>query len=177
MENHERVPSAVQPVARQIQSWQDAESNAAAWVRHWGFKGARQTPGGADGGVDIRGRGVVGQVKYQATAVGRPELQRLVGACALETDLTVMFFTGSSYSKAAHEYAGVVGIALFTYDLAGVMTPANSPARRIMSTNQRGGAAGGKLSGSVSELGSSLRSLAAVALAILVFSFMLSEMF
>lgn len=145
-----------------VSAWR-ARSARCDTITSRGFRGARHTSGGADGGVDIRGHGVVGQVKYQATAVGRPELQRLVGACGREADLTVMFFTGSSYTKAAHEYAEVMGIALFTYDLAGAMTPVNSPARRIMNTNQgRHGAVVGGLSDRLSELGSFLGSLAAI---------------
>ncbi|USQ85567.1 restriction endonuclease [Streptomyces phaeoluteigriseus] len=119
------------PARRQIQSWQEAEHNAAAWMRHWGYEDARAQPGGSDGGVDVRSRRALGQVKYQAVAVGRPELQRLFGARGRALDKELLFFTGSSYAATAIEYAAENGIALFVYGLDGSMTAVNAPARRI----------------------------------------------
>ncbi|MEU1182564.1 restriction endonuclease [Streptomyces sp. NPDC005820] len=130
-ENTSAARPSQPPARRQIQSWQEAEHNAAAWMRHWGYADARARPGGSDGGVDVRSRRALGQVKYQGAAVGRPELQRLFGARgrALEKDL--LFFTGSSYAATAIEYAAENGIALFVYGLDGSTTPVNAPARRI----------------------------------------------
>ncbi|MFF9497328.1 restriction endonuclease [Streptomyces flaveolus] len=119
------------PARRQIQSWQEAEHNAAAWMRHWGYEDARAQPGGSDGGVDVRSRRALGQVKYQASAVGRPELQRLFGARGQALGQQLLFFTGSSYAATAIEYAAENGIALFVYGLDGTMTAVNAPARRI----------------------------------------------
>ncbi|MGV9289146.1 restriction endonuclease [Streptomyces sp. NPDC003719] len=119
------------PARRQIQSWQEAEHNAAAWMRHWGYEDARAQPGGSDGGVDVRSRRALGQVKYQASAVGRPELQRLFGARGRDLDKDLLFFTGSSYAATAIEYAAENGVALFVYGLDGTMTAVNAPARRI----------------------------------------------
>ncbi|WP_225636759.1 restriction endonuclease [Streptomyces solaniscabiei] len=119
------------PARRQIQSWQEAEHNAAAWMRHWGYEDARAQPGGSDGGVDVRSRRALGQVKYQASAVGRPELQRLFGARGRALDMDLLFFTGSSYAATAIEYAAENGVALFVYGLDGTMTAVNAPARRI----------------------------------------------
>ncbi|MFJ8104273.1 restriction endonuclease [Streptomyces sp. NPDC096132] len=119
------------PARRQIQSWQEAEHNAAAWMRHWGYGDARAQPGGSDGGVDVRSRRALGQVKYQGAAVGRPELQRLFGARGRAMDKDLLFFTGSSYAGTAVEYAAENGIALFVYGLDGSMKAVNAPARRI----------------------------------------------
>ncbi|MFM9633299.1 MULTISPECIES: restriction endonuclease [Streptomyces] len=124
-----RPPSP--PGRRQVQSWQEAEHNAAAWMRHWGYEDARAQPGGSDGGVDVRSRRALGQVKYQAVAVGRPELQRLFGARGRALDKDLLFFTGSSYAATAIGYAAENGIALFVYGLDGSMTAVNAPARRI----------------------------------------------
>jgi hypothetical protein len=119
------------PVPRQIRSWQDAEVNAAEWMRYWGYRNAVARPGGPDGGADVRATGALGQVKYQAALVGRPELQRLVGARgrALETEL--LFFTGSDYAATALAYADEMDIALFQFALDGSMTALNVPGRRI----------------------------------------------
>jgi hypothetical protein len=125
------MTSVAPPARRQIQSWQDAEHNAAAWMRYWGFSDAQAKPGGADGGIDVRSRRALGQVKYQAAAVGRPELQNLFGARGRNMHQQLLFFTGSSYASTAIEYADTNDIALFVYALDGAMTPVNNAARRV----------------------------------------------
>ncbi|MEV5786746.1 restriction endonuclease [Streptomyces sp. NPDC052287] len=130
-ENSRPAIASAPPSRRQIQSWQDAEHNAAAWMRHWGFSDAQAKPGGADGGIDVRSRRALGQVKYQAAAVGRPELQNLFGARGRDMEKQLCFFTGSSYAATAVEYADTNSIALFVYALDGTMTPVNKTARRV----------------------------------------------
>lgn len=126
------IPPRVEPPQpMQISSWQQAELNAARWMRHWGFTDATARPGGPDSGIDVRASGVLGQVKYQATQVGRPELQRFVGARPYGSTAQLIFFTGSAYTTTAAAYAQEWSIALFTYRLDGAMTPVNDTARRI----------------------------------------------
>ncbi|MET7643298.1 restriction endonuclease [Streptomyces sp. NPDC005426] len=124
-------PRAVPPQPMQISSWQQAELNAARWMRHWGYADATARPGGPDSGIDVRAAGALGQVKYQAASVGRPELQRFVGARSRGSSAQLIFFTGSDYAATAVSYAQEWGIALFTYRLDGAMTPVNDAARRI----------------------------------------------
>lgn len=100
-------------------------------MRHWGFSDAQAKPGGADGGIDVRSRRALGQVKYQAAAVGRPELQNLFGARGRDMHKQLFFFTGSSYATTAVAYADTNDIALFVYALDGAMTPVNKVARRL----------------------------------------------
>jgi len=119
------------PARRAVRTWQDAERNAAAWMRHWGYPDADARPGGPDGGVDVRSARALAQVKFQAHAVGRPELQRLFGARGRNMDRQLLFFTGSDYTATAVAYAAEQDIALFVYGLDGSMTPVNAPARRI----------------------------------------------
>ncbi|WP_307177956.1 restriction endonuclease [Streptomyces africanus] len=123
--------SAVPPQPMQISSWQQAERNAARWMRHWGYADATARPGGPDSGIDVRATGALGQVKYQAAQVGRPELQRFVGARPRGSTAQLIFFTGSGYTATAVAYAQEWNIALFTYRLDGTMTPVNEAARRI----------------------------------------------
>ncbi|WP_306933806.1 restriction endonuclease [Streptomyces luteogriseus] len=124
-------PRAVSPQPMQISSWQQAELNAARWMRHWGYTDATAHPGGPDSGIDVRATGALGQVKYQAAQVGRPELQRFVGARPYGSTAQLIFFTGSNYAATAVAYAQEWNIALFTYRLDGAMTPVNDAARRI----------------------------------------------
>ncbi len=142
---------AAQPGPMQIASWQEAELNAARWMRYWGYRDAAAKPGGADGGVDVHATGALGQVKYQAVQVGRPDLQRFVGARPDGSTAQLIFFTGSDYASTAVAYAEERSIALFRYRLDGEMTPVNEAARRIAKPSapvevspQSGGQAGGK---------------------------------
>ncbi|MFI9345771.1 restriction endonuclease [Streptomyces sp. NPDC052773] len=125
------VHEAGAPRPMQISSWQQAEHNAARWMRHWGYTDATARPGGPDAGIDIRARAALGQVKYQASQVGRPELQRFVGARPKGSTAQLIFFTGSDYTPTAVAYAQEWDIALFRYRLDGTMTPVNDTARRI----------------------------------------------
>lgn len=79
----------------------------------------------------MRSARALGQVKYVAAAVGRPELQLLFGARGRLLDRQLLFFTGSSYAAPALRYALENDIALFVYGLDGSMEARNAPARRI----------------------------------------------
>ncbi|MFC5265064.1 restriction endonuclease [Kribbella qitaiheensis] len=120
------------PVARQIGTWRDAEENAAVWMKHWGYNDARITSGGADGGIDVESRSALAQVKFEANQVGRPALQRLVGARALDHRRQLLFFSGTGYSDKAVEYAETMAIALFIYSLDGKVRPFNRLAEAIV---------------------------------------------
>jgi hypothetical protein len=119
------------PMPHQIRTWQDAELNAAVWMRFWGYEDAVARPGGPDGGVDVRATGALGQVKFRASQVGRGELQQLVGARAHATDAQLLFFTGSHYAATSTAYAEQMHIALFHYALDGRMTALNGAAQQI----------------------------------------------
>jgi len=120
-----------------VETWQDAERNAAEWMRSSGFTDARVTTGGADAGIDVCSREAIAQVKFQASAVGRPALQQLVGARGRDSTKQLLFFTATSYSANAVAYAETMGIALFTYGPDGSVVAINrfakdiSPARII----------------------------------------------
>ena len=125
--------------ARTIRSPDDAEQVAAEWMRHLGFVDARCTAAGTDGGVDVRSRGAVAQVKAQLTPVGRPELQALYGVARSE-GRTPLFFSLMSYTAAALGWADEVGMALFRFDHAGMVEAVNVAAESLVAA---AGAAGG----------------------------------
>ncbi|MGY1580899.1 restriction endonuclease [Streptomyces sp. MN13] len=95
-DNAQRAGRHQPPARRPVRSWQEAERNAAAWMRHWGYHDAAARPGGADGGVDVRSARALGQVKFQAHAVGRPELQRLFGARGRHMDRQLLFLPAAA---------------------------------------------------------------------------------
>lgn len=110
----------------QIRTWHDAELTAAAFMRQIGFTDARLTQSGADGGIDVFSSAAVAQVKFQAAAQGRKALQEFYGASAAPfPNHTRLFFTGTSFTKTAVQYADLYNICLFTYGIDGTFSPAN----------------------------------------------------
>lgn len=122
----------VKPPPIQIDSWQAAERNAAAWMRYWGHRDAKVTAGGPDGGVDVRSAGALAQVKFEAAQVGAPAMQRLVGARGRSHHMDLYFFSGAGYARPAVEYADMMDIALFKYALDGSMRAVNGAARKVV---------------------------------------------
>lgn len=113
-----------------IQTPHDAELNAAEVMKAWGFGDAVATTGGADGGIDVRSKRALAQVKWRGGLVGRPEVQQLYGARGNGDEL-LFFFAASGYSEQAVKYADQVGVSLFTYDPIGLCAPANVTASRF----------------------------------------------
>jgi hypothetical protein len=121
-----------------IRSPDDAEQAAAEWMRHLGFDDARCTGAGTDGGVDVRSRQAVAQVKAQLSPVGRPELQALYGVARSE-GRTPLFFSLMAYTAAALSWADEVGMALFRFDHAGLVGPVNTAAEALIAAAPDGG--------------------------------------
>lgn len=116
---------------RAIRSPDDAEQVAAEWMRHLGFGDARCTGAGTDGGVDVRSREAVAQVKAQLSPVGRPELQALYGVARSE-GRRPLFFSLMSYTAAALVWADEVGMPLFRFDHAGLVEAVNASAETLL---------------------------------------------
>jgi hypothetical protein len=70
-------------------------------------------------------------VKFEATQVGRPAVQRLVGARGRERSKQLLFFSGTGFSANAIDYANEMDVALFHYSLTGEMQPLNQTARLV----------------------------------------------
>lgn len=113
-----------------VDHWEAAERLAAAAMRAWGYTDAAVTTRGADGGIDVRSRRAVAQVKFVTAKTGRPDIQKLVGAS--RPDLQRFFFSRSGYSKTAVTFAVSAGVALFTYDRLGRVYPANAHASTVL---------------------------------------------
>lgn len=127
------TPSSVghEPRRRRLRTPDDAEVAAAEWLRHWGFRDVEAFPGGGpDGGVDLRGSGIVGQVKATRTPVGRPVVQQIFGIAAAE-GATAVVFSLSGYSSEAVGWADRTGVMLFVFDLQGRPSAANWAASRL----------------------------------------------
>jgi hypothetical protein len=117
-----------------ITDFHEAELNAESVLRCWGFADAKATTGGADGGIDVRSKAALAQVKWKGGAAGRPEIQNLVGASGNDRHKQLFFFAASSFTKTAVEYANQVDVRLFIYDPLGKVEPANERALQFMKT-------------------------------------------
>lgn len=112
----------------------DAELNAAAVMRSWGYLDAVSPEHGADGGIDVRSSKALAQVKFRSSKAGRPEIQNLIGARESDTTKLLMFFDHKGYSPQAVQYADHMGVGLFVYDLQGNVKAVNQAGRRMMAT-------------------------------------------
>lgn len=118
-----------------VDTWEAAERLAAAAMRAWGYTDARVTNRGADGGIDVRSRQAVAQVKFVTAKTGRPDIQKLVGAS--RPDVQRFFFSRSGYSKTAVTFAVSAGVALFAYDELGRVQAWNGHAQRVLELARR----------------------------------------
>jgi hypothetical protein len=112
------------PSPRLIRSPRDAEEAAAEWCRWLGFADAELTRAGSDGGVDVRARSLVAQVKAHMVPIGRPDLQKLYGLATAERAVAI-FFSLMAYTREAQEWADQVGMALIRFNHAGEAEPVN----------------------------------------------------
>lgn len=117
-----------------LPDWQSAELAAVAHMRSIGFIDAQKTQDGADGGIDVESSEAAAQVKFYANPVGRPDIQRLLGA-AHEYRIPVFYSTGG-YTKEAMQYANRAGVALFKMDPYGLAEPCSEPADVLTAPDQ-----------------------------------------
>jgi hypothetical protein len=94
-----------------------AEELCAKWLHSRGESSAEVTPPGADGGVDIRGRNYIAQVKNYKGSVGVQPIREIYGIATAEGKSPI-FFTSGTYTRAAVEFADSVRMPLITYDAA-----------------------------------------------------------
>lgn len=120
-----------------IETWEDAELLAVAYMRDAGFEDARRTDAGNDGGIDVIANEAVGQVKHFAAPVGAPVVQQLRGAA--HDRAWSCFFAKSGFTEKAKIYAEVAGVALFSYTTLGQVIPENAAARHLDERSATGG--------------------------------------
>ncbi|WP_158299728.1 restriction endonuclease [Glycomyces paridis] len=121
-----------------------AEYLAAEHMQKVGFRGAKRTTTGPDGGVDVEAPTAIAQVKHLRSPVGRPAIQQLLGAGGRSTSR--LFYSAGGYSRPALELADNEGIALFTYDLASrKVVPVGETASRLERASDYPGAEPGVL--------------------------------
>lgn len=97
---------------------------------------AKATEVSCDGGKDVIARDSKGNKVYveckhyrEGHNVGRPEVQKLIGACAADGVKKSIFITTSSYSSEAIEYAKKID-GLELWDMRGILNFINTIERR-----------------------------------------------
>lgn len=122
----------LRPRNRQISNWKEAEKLAQEWMFYFGFRDAKLSGSGSDGGYDVIASRAIAQVKFEQSSTGRPKLQELAGE-AHDQGKEALFFTLSGYTKKAIEWAeqSRIGIALFQYDASGNIQSLNEAASRL----------------------------------------------
>lgn len=119
------------PGPRPVVSWRAAEFYARDVLAGLGFEGVSVTNATRDGGVDVRGQGVVAQVKFEANKTPPHPVQALVGVASVRQQAAV-FFSFAGYSQAAARFAENARVALFRFDQAGGLWPLSTEARRLV---------------------------------------------
>lgn len=116
----------------------EAEYYVAEWMRSLGASDAIVTPAQRDGGVDVRSRYYVAQVKHRPQDfVSVESVRALVGIAALERR-TALFFASGRYSKDCYVLAAEAGVALFIFRPdEGRLVAANATAQRLLERGLR----------------------------------------
>ena len=83
-------------------------------MRSHGYRDARRTPPGADGGVDVVARKTIAQVKHHAKPVGIAEIQRLYGI-ATGRGVKALFFSQNGYTQQAMAWARQHDVQCYRY--------------------------------------------------------------
>lgn len=109
-------------------SWREAERAAVRHMKSLGFRDAALTPPGPDRGLDVISGDTAAQVKDYAVPVGRPDIQRFIGAA--RAFKVHVFYARSGFTATAIAEATSAGVALFRTDDHGFV-PVNAAAREL----------------------------------------------
>lgn len=119
-----------------VRTPRDAEAVAAQWLQAVGFIDAALTPGGADGGIDVKSSFAIGQVKAEVKPVGRPAVQQTLGI-ALASRRMPFFFALGGYTAGAQRYAERHGAGLLRFGLNGEPEPVTTYASNMLAPHVR----------------------------------------
>ena len=97
-----------------VMSWQVAEALVRDWMKQNGYRDARLTASGPDGGVDVVAAKAVSQVKHHANPVRLHEVQRIFGIAAAERK-KALIFGSAGFTPAAQAWAEKNGIECYRF--------------------------------------------------------------
>ncbi|ADD44811.1 restriction endonuclease [Stackebrandtia nassauensis] len=119
-----------------ISDWQEAEALASLHMRQLGLSRPHLTPPGADGGVDVLADEAAAQVKFEKSTTGKPAVQRLYGEVK-RRGIHGIFYSLSGFSAPAITFANETGIALFKFNVDGLVAPVNGHAGHMAAQVRR----------------------------------------
>ena len=88
------------------------------------------TPKGPDAGIDVRGIGIVAQVKAAMKPTGLPVIVQVFGA-AQNVSASAAVFALNGFTRQAVKWADDAGVALFVFNLMGEAEAVNVAAQRL----------------------------------------------
>jgi hypothetical protein len=112
-----------------VENWKDAETLALLYVKWLGFQDAKKSKAGSDEGKDVESSKCVAQVKDMGTGATREMVQRLFGVASAEKKTPIFF--SRTYAKTAVDWANTHNIALFSFNIRGVVTPVTEKAKQL----------------------------------------------
>jgi hypothetical protein len=121
---------SVRPALRLPRTAREAEQLVLDWMRYLGFADASLTSNGSDGGVDVRGRDAVAQVKAEVKPVRALPLQAIYGIGHLEQKMPLFF--ALDYSQGALVWAEQARLACFGFDLSGELVARTTAAEQLL---------------------------------------------
>ena len=124
--------TGLQPTPVERLNARGAEYLACEWMRWLGIGDALVTPAQRDGGVDVRSREFLAQVKHLVNEpTGVAAIRQLHGVAAAE-GRRALFFTSSSYTRDAIAFARSAHMALFVVRAAeGRLVPHGVAAQQL----------------------------------------------
>jgi hypothetical protein len=136
MDEQERAAAA--PGPRQRLRAIEAEYLVAEWMRYLGAADSVVTPERRDGGVDVRSRFYVAQVKHRPNDfVSVESVRALIGVATME-GRTPLFFASGRYSRDSAALAREAGVALFMFrPTEGRLVPVNAVAQGLYQSGLR----------------------------------------
>lgn len=103
-----------------MDTWRDAEAAVARWMRLNGYPDAHTTGPGTDGGVDVKAKGAVAQVKWRSNRVGRPAVQQRRGAAGTRRAfMAAKDVEGGPFTHEAYAWAKSNRVTLLVVDALG----------------------------------------------------------
>jgi hypothetical protein len=118
-----------------VTEWQHAEELARDFMRWLGYLDAELTNDGADGGVDVRSQGAIGQVKMHSNGTRRSDIQALVGEAAVQKRMPLFF--AMNYSKEAITWSNENSIAIFQFSRNGDVVAVSEAALKLEARSQK----------------------------------------
>lgn len=122
----------------------EAEYFVCDWMRRSGARDAAVTQASRDGGVDVRSRDFVAEVKHYGVGKFVPvSVVRALNGVAVVERRQPLLFTSGRFTKDGHAFAEQAHVALFWYGPGGQVEAVSTAARSLLRTGLAGGEARG----------------------------------